>query len=136
MATRSYIGVRNTDDSVSYIYCHFDGYPEHNGEILVEHYTSINKVNELLKLGDLSVLGADIGEKHNFDSPRRGWCRAYRRDRGESNTEAKSLPFSKLIENTDVDYIYVFDGDYWECYRTWGKEDEDKMINLYNSVNK
>ena len=48
MATRSYIGVRNTDSSVDYIYCHFDGYPEHNGQILTEHYTNINRVNELL----------------------------------------------------------------------------------------
>jgi hypothetical protein len=132
MSTRSYIGVRNTDDSVSYIYCHFDGYPEHNGEILVEHYKSINKVNELLKLGDLSVLGKFIGEKQDFNKRVKDMCLAYGRDRGESNTEVKSLPFSELIKTHDVDYVYVFDGDYWECYKTWGEKGEDRMINLYN----
>jgi hypothetical protein len=53
MATRSYIGVRNTDASVDYIYCHFDGYPEHNGKILTEHYSNASRVRALLELGDL-----------------------------------------------------------------------------------
>ena len=28
MATRSNIGILNTDGSVYYIYCHYDGYPD------------------------------------------------------------------------------------------------------------
>jgi hypothetical protein len=130
MATRSYIGVRNTDASVDYIYCHFDGYPEHNGKILTEHYSNINRVNELLNLGDLSVLGQFIGEKMDFDKRIQDTCLAYGRDRGESNVDKKNTGYDKLITDQNVDYVYVFDGDYWECHSTWNPE----LINLYNTA--
>jgi hypothetical protein len=130
MATRSYIGIRNTDASVDYIYCHFDGYPEHNGAILTEHYSNINRVNELLNLGDLSVLGKFIGEKQDFDKRVVGNCLAYGRDRGESNVSKKNSGYDELITNQNVDYVYVFDGNYWECHSTWNPE----LINLYNTA--
>ena len=128
MATRSYIGVRNTDASVDYIYCHFDGYPEHNGAILREHYSNINRVNELLNLGDLSVLGKFIGEKMDFNKRVQDTCLAYGRDRGESNVDKKNSEYDKLITDQSVDYFYIFDGDYWECHSTYSPE----LINLYN----
>ena len=130
MATRSYIGVRNTDASVDYIYCHFDGYPEHNGAILREYYSNINRVNELLNLGDLSVLGKFIGEKMDFNKRVQDTCLAYGRDRGESNVGKKNSGYDELITNQNVDYVYVFDGDYWECHSTWNPE----LINLYNTA--
>lgn len=130
MATRSYIGVRNTDGTVDYIYCHFDGYPEYNGKILIEHYADMDKVNALMKLGDLSVLGESIGEKHNFDQPVKGWCRAYGRDRGESGVSVITGDYSELIKNQNVDFVYVFDGDYWECFNTYTSE----LINLYKTA--
>ena len=130
MATISYIGVRNTDASVDYIYCHFDGYPEHNGAILTEYYSNINRVNELLNLGDLSVLGQFIGEKMDFDKRIQDTCLAYGRDRGESNVDKKNSGYDELITDQNVDYVYVFDGDYWECHSTWNPE----LINLYNTT--
>jgi hypothetical protein len=130
MATRSYIGVRNLDSSVDYIYCHFDGYPEHNGAILTEHYSNINRVNELLNLGDLSVLGKFIGEKMDFNKRVQDTCLAYGRDRGESNVSKKNSGYDELITNQNVDYVYVFDGDYWECHSTYNPE----LINLYNTT--
>jgi hypothetical protein len=128
MSTRSYIGIRNTDASVDYIYCHFDGYPEHNGAILREHYSNINRVNELLNLGDLSVLGQFIGEKQDFDKRIKDNCLAYGRDRGEENVSKKNGGYDELITSQDVSYVYIFDGDYWECHNTWNPE----LINLYN----
>jgi hypothetical protein len=133
MATRSYIGIRNSDDSVEYIYCHFDGYPSHNGAILTQHYTSLDKVKELIALGDLSILGAEIGEKHDFNDKNtslfKNWCLAYGRDRGENNISARSDKFKQVVTDDNVDYVYVFDGDYWECYDTHTPESN---INLYN----
>ena len=92
MATRSYIGKLNPDNTVSYIYCHHDGYPEHNGVILQEHYSTPFKVDQLLALGDLSVLAEEIGDKQDFNdyvNRNRNWCLAYGRDRGEINVSAK-----------------------------------------------
>jgi len=64
MGTRSRIGVMHGSVCKS-VYCHWDGYLEHNGEILQEHYDSA-KANHLVALGDLSSLRATIGEKHAF----------------------------------------------------------------------
>ena len=132
MATRSYIGIRNTDDSVEYIYCHYDGYPSHNGKLLVEHYNELDKVKALIALGDLSRLGKEIGSKQNFNdysSQNQDWCLAYSRDRGENNTSARSDSFRQVVKDDNVDYVYIFDGDYWECYDTYAPE---LNFDLYN----
>ena len=59
MGTRSRIGVMH-GDKVKSVYCHWDGYLEHNGAILQEHYNS-SKANFLVALGDISSLGRNIG---------------------------------------------------------------------------
>ena len=64
MGTRSRIAVMHGDVCKS-VYCHWDGYLEHNGAILQEHYDSA-KANQLVALGDISSLGPNIGEQHPF----------------------------------------------------------------------
>jgi hypothetical protein len=68
MSTRSFIGYydKNTK-KVTYIYCHFDGYPSYNGAILDEHYRDINKIHKLLDLGNLSILRKNIGIAKPFE---------------------------------------------------------------------
>ena len=107
------------------IYTHSDGYPEHHGPILLEHYNTSEKVAELLGLGDLSVLGPQIGEKHDFDwaftvdrdtwanDPRYQWCRAYGRDRGEEDAcMARILNVEELrryLKDSDTEWYYFWD---------------------------
>ncbi len=122
MATRSLIGKLNQDNTVSYIYCHYDGYPEHNGVILQEYYSTPFKVDQLLALGDLSVLGELIGEKQNFEDRIQGSCLAYGRDRGESGIEMKTVSKDEFFDNKDyIDYLYLYNNDFeWECFNTYG----------------
>jgi hypothetical protein len=129
MATRSHIGVKNVNGTVDYIYCHWDGYPEYVGKVLTEYYQDMDRVNALMKLGDLSFLGPEIGEKHEFGkSPNHKWCTAYGRDRREPNSLVHSSTFDNLLGNNHVDYLYIFDGEFWNCYDTYTKE----HINLYH----
>ena len=51
MSTRSKIGILRKDGSVDHVYSHWDGYPEHNGVVLIENYNNINKMNELIRNG-------------------------------------------------------------------------------------
>lgn len=123
MGTRSHIGKQLENGTIKYIYCHWDGYPEHNGAILKEHYTTDAKVDELLALGDLSILGEEIGEQQDFDNreshyPK--WCLAYGRDRGEDDVEAKVA--QSLEEIIDQDYHYVWNNGKWHCYGGDGRE--------------
>ena len=101
MATRSTIALEFADGSVGQVYCHWDGYLEHNGRILLENYQDPFKLQKLIDLGDLSSLGAEVGEKHPFDNPHdygtdayNEWrdamkdvCNFYGRDRGEEGIE-------------------------------------------------
>lgn len=115
MGTRSRIGVMHGDKCKS-VYCHWDGYLEHNGKILLENYDSA-RANHLVALGDMSSLGPVIGEQHPFSqfvsdteefkqlaaeeqariqaetkaayeaAHEAGWTTFYGRDRGEKGTE-------------------------------------------------
>lgn len=67
MGTRSFIGIQNEDESIRYVYCHWDGYPSHNGKILNEHYTDRKKVDKLLDGGDMSVLNEDITDVEYYN---------------------------------------------------------------------
>ena len=128
MATRSYIGRQYQDGSIDYIYCHWDGYPAYNGYILQEHYTDSDKVDQLLALGNLSSLAAEIGEKQDFNNrelQNENWCLAYGRDRGEKDAQASSAKdLEHLFSNaTFIDYVYIFAGGEWKCYNSYGKDE-------------
>jgi hypothetical protein len=116
MATRSAIGFIEYDGSVTGIYCHSDGYISHVGRILKEHYNTIEKVEDLLDLGDLSTLGPSIGEK--VDAPDASkQCIAFGRDKGVPETTAISFSnkqeFFDNYSNSGCEYMYLFDGYDW-----------------------
>lgn len=56
MSTRCLIGYVD-GDCVRYTYCHHDGYVQHVGRILLDHYKTVEDVRKLVLLGDLSSLG-------------------------------------------------------------------------------
>jgi hypothetical protein len=69
MATRSTIALEYADGTVGQIYCHWDGYLDHNGKILQQYYTDPFKVRELLDGGDTSTLDNTV-EGCNFYTQR------------------------------------------------------------------
>jgi hypothetical protein len=134
MGTRSRIAVMHGPIAKS-IYCHWDGYLEHNGAILLEHYDS-SKANHLVALGDLSSLGTQIGEKHPFSphfdegskaaydaAKEAGYCTFYGRDRGETGVEWKvAHTFDELfeqVENGGGEWYYVMRDGAWYCGNTY-----------------
>ena len=143
MGTRSRIGVMH-GDKVKSIYCHWDGYLEHNGRILHEHYDSV-KANQLVALGDCSSLRADIGEKHafsQFELPAdeveafkaltENWCTFYGRDRGEKDVEFKvAQTFGEFLEqcnNSGAEYYYIMRDGTWYCGDTYGSSPISKKL--------
>jgi len=107
MATRSTIAIENADGTVEQIYCHWDGYLDHNGKILLNHYQDRSKVQQLIELGDLSSLDAEIDD-----------CVFYGRDKGEDNVKARRFDnYDDYIVNAqteEFDYILRNDGKwYW-----------------------
>ena len=135
MGTRSRIAVMHGTVCKS-VYCHWDGYLEHNGAILQEHYDS-SLANQLVAMGDLSSLGTQIGEQHPF-SPHsskedealyehakdQGYCTFYGRDRGEKDIEWKvAHSFEEFLEQVDAcggEYYYVMENGVWYCGSMYG----------------
>lgn len=122
------------------VYCHFDGYPEGVGSVLLKHYKTKNKVDELLKLGDLSSLGENIApntsEAHTFDKPVTGVCVAYHRDRGEELRPAQLISLQSASRTYGADYMYVYtlDGT-WNF--SWLHDKNPKLIPLtWESIGK
>jgi len=112
MATRSLIGMNLDNGITKIIYCHWDGYPEHNGQLLVNNYTSPSAIVELMELGDLSSLA---------ETPAK--CSAYHRDRKEpwGMVEPRDVNTSELdavSKDYGVDYVYTYNDEFeWECSR-------------------
>ena len=128
MATRSNIGIVNDDGSVTGIYCHWDGYPEHNGKLLLNHYNTSGIVNELMDLGNLSYLDKNLyceDNNHSFNNPADGVCVAYGRDLGETGTNSRTFDniseFEEFAGNSAADYQYLFNNGKWSYRNTYGK---------------
>lgn len=128
MSTHSHIGMQLPDGRVRYIYCHFDGYLSNNGKILLKYYQDPEKISALLDLGDLSSLGEEIGEKQDFDSPKKSWCSAYHRDREEDLNEARyaasASDYIVKAINDATEYTYLFSDGHW-VYRRDGHSFEE-----------
>jgi len=99
-------------------YCHWDGYVEDPGvgHVLQNHYTGVNKIKRLLALGEMSSLGTDIGEKHEFEQRAEDDATTtyYTRDRGDDWELCKPKDFIVLPEvlcyadEMGTEYIYIF----------------------------
>lgn len=117
MGTRSTIALLRNDGTVAQIYCHWDGYLEHNGQILNDFYNTYEKAEELIGLGGLSSLKPNIGIKHAFHSDVEAeseMCTAYNRDRGE-DLVINVYPSLQHYETNACfeEYNYMF------MYNTW-----------------
>ena len=103
MGTRSTIALEYADGTVEQVYCHWDGYLEHNGQILQEYYSNPFILRDLIDLGDVSSLRPTVGTKHAFsrlEVPMDGeaydklygdMTTFYGRDRGEDGVSAKKF---------------------------------------------
>ena len=129
MATRSTIALEFADGTVQQVYCHWDGYLAHNGQILLKHYSDPFVLRDLIDLGDISSLGRNLGNGHPFSkfglkeedpdydqmialckqSEEEGWTTFYGRDRGETGIDARKFKdYADYVENfqhEEYDYI-------------------------------
>jgi hypothetical protein len=96
---------------------------------LQKHYASSSKVNNLIALGDISSLKAEIGRQHAFssldvpkvdqeayDKEHGNSCTFYTRDRGED------APFKVFKNLKDAEEHYTW-SDYYYCFK-YSKADD------------
>jgi hypothetical protein len=149
MGTRSRIGIEMPDHTVVSVYCHWDGYPEHNGKILVNHYQNREDVQELIDGGGISSLRT---RQNGWDLPsclRDENGEYLHDDEGnlmyENDRDPQPLYYTERGEELDVqhtsfdefvsgdlggeEYAYLFDlNDNWKAYKIgWGQEPTERV---------
>lgn len=114
MSTCSQIGIVLPDNLILSVYCHNDGYLSWVGKKLLDHYTTEEKVMDLMALGALSSLG---------ETPE--LCFAYGRDRGDQDVGADfSLSREGFIElgiSRISEFLYLFKNGQWHWMPRGGK---------------
>ena len=140
MCSSDLIGVMHGDNCKS-VYCHWDGYVDHNGRILLQHYDS-SKANHLVALGDLSSLRPDVfvaeGVEHSFEKPAEDICIFYGRDRGETGVDykvdANFEDFLKACNDCDAEYYYIMKDGVWYVGDTYTGTKLSQKLTLLSEV--
>lgn len=130
MGTRSVIGVMHGDVCKA-IYCHWDGYYRYNGALLHEYYNDSTKANQLVALGDASLLGVELGHKIDFDARTEyigdgnpnlegmdfaKQCKFYGRDLGEDTSWHSFHSYQELLDYySGAEYFYIMKDGVWYC---------------------
>ena len=146
MSTIAIIALENTDKTINSIICSTDGYTEYTGKILLENYNEKQRIEYLISHGGVSILGPEIGKKHDHNAPREGWtwhsdynklpsiskkwCRFYHRDGGEELMVESFKNEDELLTTYDKDswaeFIYLYKGREWHV--------KQNNINIYSTL--
>ena len=101
MATRSNIAYQRSNGQVVVAYCHWDGYPEHNGVMLNQHYNNQKKAEELANQGYFSgikeTLTESLSDRANEFPP---------------ITYHSAHTFYNDVQ-FDIEWIYLFKNNQW-----------------------
>jgi hypothetical protein len=109
MATRSRIGIINPDQTISSIYCHWDGSPDTMHHTLNTYYNSQDGAQSLVDMGDASYIHESLTES-----------KFYHRDSGEDLCidVAPSLEsYLELAESSGGQWAYLWNGQWWSYYK-------------------
>jgi hypothetical protein len=113
MGTRSRVGIMQGNVCKS-VYCHYDGYLEHAGRVLQDHWDQ-DMVLELMELGDNSGIQVTLEEMNFY------------KNRGETGVEAiRANTFKEFIDQVQGccgEYYYVMRDGVWYAgcvYETQG----------------
>lgn len=110
MSTNSRISLKTKENTYLSIYCHFDGYISGVGQMLVKHWSTLDKVKELFegKYGAIRTITENLEDL---------------------NWYYEKVNVSIGWEFNDVDFNYMFDGECW-----WVQNDEIEMCKLTHEM--
>lgn len=135
MSTHAFIGIEYKDNTIKGIYLHNDGYPEWTGVRLLRHFANLTDIEKLIDLGDLSVIGTEIGtpisfqeyiRDRNYHEAHENQCVAYHRDRGEDLTIRTYKSLKEAQDNGYESFNYIFNEktERWHIY-VWSSRKQD-----------
>ena len=113
--TRSHIALLMPDGTVRHVYCHSEGYPTDQGAVIQQHWNDPREVADLIELGDLASLGADLNDTSAYARDL-----GYDRNRDCSPQTAQGIEeiLSASMENIFIEYLYLHTPAGWLCADT------------------
>ena len=133
MSTNATIIAKRANGRYGAIHCQWDGYVEHAGAILLKHYDTLEKVEALLALGDISQLAprATPTGPHSYLKPEADVVVAYHRDRGEPAQPASEADTAaEQVETYGNSYSYIFEDGKWTFTMGAGEPIEDLAADI------
>jgi hypothetical protein len=154
MGTRSRIGIEMPDHTIVSVYCHWDGYPEYNGKILVEHYQNREDVQELIDGGGISSLrtrrnGWGIfnpltDENGHYISDAEGFMMyendrepqpLYYSERGEDEPPTMTSFYEFVSGDCGEEFAYLYDlNGNWKAWKLGWGETNTQRVEIPNYV--
>lgn len=108
MATRALVGIERHDGSIDTIYVH---HGMDCKDVLKRDYRDLDKVEELISLGDASYIHSDLDDSF-----------FYGRDRGDSDTDYVTYEDLEdlIVSNAEsgIELVYIYSEPYhrWKTY--------------------
>jgi hypothetical protein len=99
------IAIQDADGSCYAVYCHFDGYVSHMGDMLVRHFNSDEKAADLVNEGE--VRSIEISAENEVV------LEYFKADFEKREIEYYDTVVDMLnaFQNSDREYLYIWDGD-------------------------
>lgn len=122
MGTRSLIGLKNKDNTITTIYNHYDGYPEFVGLQLALNYRDEKTIKKLLGFGARrSLLGVPSKKETLGDE--------------KATTHASFEALAEYVSHGCEEYVYIYEyvegvGHVWNAYEVNYGESHDIANNV------
>jgi hypothetical protein len=114
MGTSAFIAVKNQDGTIDSVYCSYDGYPSHTGDVLVKWWNTSEKVKSLIALGSIVALEADLESTESYHKNHQEDIEIFSFKNESEFFEGDGVP--------SCEYYYIYDSGHWKCFLYNGKE--------------
>lgn len=113
MATRALIGYLDEDRNFTCTYNHYDGYPDHLGKALLDHYNTDEKAKEIANTGYISFVDEDGKIDSKYDEPANKMVL-------DDDIEEAGLQIGEKVDEYGGNYGYVWFGNEWMTLKNNG----------------
>lgn len=134
MSTSCKIGFEK-NGVISAVYCHWDGYLEYTGSILINNYNNETEAFLLISMGNMSQLREKIlptTEKHSFEEPEDDVTIYYNRDRGDDWQLCKPKKYHGydefLEEGCEYNYVFISKDKKWYLVTDEGNKPLEDVV--------
>lgn len=139
MSTRGVIAIEQQDKSCRAIPVQYDMYLDGGGRTLIDHYTTPERVKQLLALGSLAVLGGKLSAD-DPESNATQICEAYHRDlherlRGASLWASAEELVDCAKEFFWAEYVYLFRNGEWYFDTPYKKQGWHSVKQILEAIN-